>query len=84
MSRSSSSGRRKLTERNRAWLHFETLEDRCVPTTITNAISGYVYYDANNDGVNVCELLRWNQFPLADVTLWIVHAHRSSMTTVSK
>ena len=34
----------------RSRLFVEALENRVTPTTITNTISGYVYYDANNNG----------------------------------
>jgi hypothetical protein len=53
MSRSSSRKKRKpLLERNRARLYLEPLEDRRVPTAVVNGvISGYVFADANNNGV---------------------------------
>jgi hypothetical protein len=47
MSRRSS--RKTIRQKNRAFLNVETLEDRLTPST--NTISGFVYYDANNNGV---------------------------------
>ena len=47
MSRRSS--RKTLRQKNRAILNVEMLEDRLTPST--NTISGFVYYDANNNGV---------------------------------
>jgi hypothetical protein len=49
MSRRSS--RKTVGQKNRAFLNVEALEDRVTPTTSTTAISGFVYYDANNNGV---------------------------------
>ena len=46
MSRRSS--RKPLGQKNRVILNVEALEDRVTPTT--NTISGFVYYDANNNG----------------------------------
>lgn len=47
MSRRSS--RKSPGRKNRVILNVEALEDRAVPST--NTISGYVYFDANNNGV---------------------------------
>src|SRR5476651_1409276 len=36
---------------NQTRLNVEALEDRVTPTTVTNTISGFVYYDANANGL---------------------------------
>jgi protocatechuate 3,4-dioxygenase beta subunit len=36
---------------NQTRLSVEALEDRVTPSTVTNTISGFVYYDANNNGL---------------------------------
>ncbi len=51
MSRRSDSNRLHSSpfNKHRAQLHIETLEERALPSC--NTISGYVYYDANNNGL---------------------------------
>ncbi len=49
MSRSSDSNRKSPFQKHRTRLQIETLEERSLPSC--NTISGYVYYDVNNNGI---------------------------------
>ena len=54
---------------NQTRLNVEALEDRVTPTAITNTISGFVYYDANNNG-----LFDPGETPIANNTVQLQNA----------
>jgi protocatechuate 3,4-dioxygenase beta subunit len=76
MSRSS---RKSPFKKFNARLYVEALENRVTPTaTITNAISGYVYYDANNNG-----LFDPGETPIANNTVQLQNAQGAIIGTTT-
>ena len=50
-------------------LNLEALEKRCVPTSSSNVISGYVYYDANANG-----LYNPGETPIANTRIYLYNS----------
>jgi uncharacterized protein (DUF2141 family) len=78
MSRPSYKKSQSPFKHNRTRLNVEALENRVTPTTITNTISGFVYYDANNNG-----LFDPGETPIANNTVQLQNASGTIIGTTT-